>query len=186
MIFRSIRSFSSAFSQVDAWPPHSFFVYLPASASDCLAGVSLCRCSACPYHLSLLVLMVSLHFRCFVMWYRSSLDISFGHLMLMALLRSLLWNKSILLLVVLFVVHSSELYRNTLSVQALNTLIFVSTFRILSSKMWQSFLRALFASCFLLLMSSCVSSRLPNIFHFFHASSPWDLTLPLPDTHYCE
>ena len=60
------------------------------------------------------VLIFPLHFPCFVLLKRSSLDILYSHLMFIALLSSLRWYESILFSAVFVRVHSSELYRNIL------------------------------------------------------------------------
>ena len=54
-----------------------------------------------------------------------------------------------------------------------NTLIFVSMFNFLDSIMCVSLLQVCMASPFLLVMSDCVSSRLPRHLHFFHSSLPF-------------
>ena len=97
--------------------------------------------------------------------------------MFIALLSSLRWYESILFSTVFVRVHSSEMYRNILSTHALNIVIFVLMLNLLLLKICWSFRIALFASFLRFLMSLFVSGKLPRIFHFFHSSGPFFVTV---------
>ena len=81
--------------------------------------------------------------------------------------------ESILFSAISVSVDTSELNRKILSTHALNILIFVLMLYLLLLKKCSSFLIALFGNCFLLLIFSLVSGKLPMILHFIDSSGPF-------------
>ena len=87
------------------------------------AGVSAGKRIRWPNHINLLLSMVILHGFISVCAYRSLLEIVLGHLTLMILLSSFLWNTSMLFSRVCANVHSPKLYMKILWMYVANTLI---------------------------------------------------------------
>src|SRR6266496_1589439 len=73
--------------------------------------------------------------------------------------------------------HNSALYRNTLPIYILKSLILVLMFNFFEVNMLLYLLNATIARHFLLFMSVSVSSIEPRYLHFFHSSSPCLLML---------
>ena len=86
--------FQAAVIQVIVWPLLNSFTFLFASRRVVFPGVSSGSRMVWRYHHILLVLIFAIHFSCFALLYRSSLDIFSGHLMFMAFHGILGWYKS--------------------------------------------------------------------------------------------
>ena len=133
--------------------PTGFLISLIASYNAILAGAPSGRCATWPKNLNLLNSIFFDHSVCFVSVYSSLLLNQFPlHHLIPSMLRSnCLWQMSILS-------------------QKILSLSFRLTFLLL--KMFLSVLYAWFARLILLLMSSCVPSKLPTYLHFLQSLGP--------------
>ena len=125
-----------------------------------------------PNHINLLLSMVIPHGFISVRTYRSLLEIVRGHLTLMILLSSFLWNIYMLFSRVCVSVHSFELYMKILWMYVANTLMFTFLLTCLLLKIDSQVLYKLIVRPFRLLISSSGSSSNPRYLHFFQGSSP--------------
>ena len=117
-------------------------------------------------HVNLFLCMVILHGFISVRAYRSLLEIVLGHLTLMILLSSFIWNKSKLFSRVCIYLRCSD----TLDVRCKYSYLDLFTDMLAAENRLKS-LVWIIASTYCLLISSSVSSSDPRYLHFFQASS---------------